>query len=191
MCGLWIVVASCASAPTTSRQELDTTVVEGPGTGAVTSQDYRSVGQRMARSLIQIPQIGQAATPPKIAFLSVKNNSQEYIDMDAFLRKIRGVILRHSEGRVMFLDREHERALRDEQRKKQRGDYTSAAGPQTLYGADFFLTGTIDSIYREEVQARSSYLRYSFRLVEAATSAIVWEDEYEIKRLTTIPTYDR
>ena len=37
------------------------------GTG-ITSQDLRSVSQRMARSLVQLPQIQNATTPPKVAF---------------------------------------------------------------------------------------------------------------------------
>ena len=32
----------------------------------------------------------------------------------------------------------------------------------------------------------TSYYRLSFRLTDAASSAIVWEDEYEIKKASTV-----
>jgi len=153
------------------------------GTG-ITSQDFRSISQRMARSLVQLPQIQNATTPPKIAFSQVINNSNDYIDGDAFLRKMRTELIKNAEGRLVFLDRAIIDQIERENRDKVRGKRT-ASGEQTPLGADFFLTGTIDSIDRVAGAGRTQYLRLSFRLTDAGSSAVVWEDEYEIKKHST------
>ncbi len=153
------------------------------GTG-LTSQDFRSISQRMARSLVQLPQIQSATTPPKVAFSQVINNSNDYIDGDAFLRKMRTELIKNAEGRVVFLDRAIIDQIEKENRDKARGKRT-ASGEQTPMGADFFLTGTIDSIDKVAGAGRTEYLRLSFRLTDAGSSAVVWEDEYEIKKHST------
>jgi PBP1b-binding outer membrane lipoprotein LpoB len=153
------------------------------GTG-ITSQDFRSISQRMARSLVQLPQIQNATTPPKIAFSQVINNSNDYIDGDAFLRKMRTELIKNAEGRLAFLDRAIIDQIERENRDKARGKRT-ASGEQTPMGADFFLTGTIDSIDRVAGAGRTQYLRLSFRLTDAGSSVVVWEDEYEIKKGST------
>jgi len=150
----------------------------------ITSQDFRSIAQRMARSLVTLPQIQNATTPPKVAFASVINNSNDYIDGDAFLRKMRTELVKNAQGRVMFLDRAIIDQIEKENRDKSRGKRT-AAGEQTPLGADFFLTGTIDAIDKVAGAGRTNYLRLSFRLTDAGSSAVVWEDEYEIKKHST------
>lgn len=153
------------------------------GTG-LTSQDFRSTAQRMARSLITLEQIQNATTPPKVAFLSVANNSNEYIDADAFLNKMRTELIKHGGGKIVFLDRNVIEAIEKENRDKQRGKRT-ASGEEIPLGADYFLTGTIESIDKVAGAGHTTYLRLSFRLTDAATSAIVWEDDYEFKKHAT------
>jgi PBP1b-binding outer membrane lipoprotein LpoB len=151
----------------------------------MTSQDFRSVAQRLARSLIVLPQIQNAATPPKVAFIRVSNNSDEYINGDMFLNKMRTDLIKYAQGKIVFLDRSMIEAIEKENRDKARSRRTSGE-QQTPYGADFFLTGTIESIRNVAGRGKTTYLRYSFRLTDADSSAIVWEDDYEIKRYSKL-----
>ncbi|MDK1032039.1 MAG: hypothetical protein QGD94_08545 [Planctomycetia bacterium] len=153
------------------------------GTG-ITSQDFRSVAQRMARSLVTLAQIQNATTPPKIAFIAVQNNSNDFIDGDSFLNKMRTELIKHAGGKMVFLDRAIITAIERENRDKGRGKRTTS-GEKTPLGADFFLTGIIESIDKVAGGGRTSYIRLSFRLTDAGSSAIVWEDDYEIKKHTT------
>ena len=155
----------------TKRVDLDQGSDAEFGAG-ITSQDFRSISQRMARSLVQLEQIQNATNPPTIAFVSVANNSNDYIDGDSFLRKMRTELIKNSGGKIKFLDRAIDDAVQRENREKDRGKRTSS-GDQTPLGADFFLTGTIDSIDRVAGGGRTMYLRLSFRLTEAGSSAIV------------------
>jgi len=159
------------------------------GTG-LTSQDFRSVSQRMARSLITLAQIQDATTPPKMAFVSVSNQSNEFINADAFLGKMRTELIKNSGGKIVFLDRQVIEQIERENRDKGRGKRTTS-GDQVPLGADFFLTGTIESIDNVAGAGHTTYLRLSFRLTDAADSSIVWEDDYEIKKHSVVGTMYR
>lgn len=150
------------------------------GTG-FSSQDLRTVAERMARSLITLPAVSAAKSPPRVAFLQVDNRSNQIIDTDVFLEKIRSLLLRHAGGRVRFLDRKKIKAIMAERGAKRAGIVTTGKS-KNLGGADYFLTGSISSIDRVSGRARATYMRFSFRLTDAESSDIVWEDEYEMKK---------
>ena len=187
LCGC-LVAASLACTGQTKRVDVDALSEEEVGTG-LTSQDFRSVCARMASSLVQKEQIQKASTAPKIALLEVENNTNDYIDADEFTHKVRTLLIKHCGEKVVFLDRAVTDQIEKERRDKRRGKITSS-GDQDRLGADFFLTGRIASIDRVAGGGMSSYYRLSFRLTDAATSAIVWEDEYELKKASTVaPVY--
>lgn len=180
-CGaaLIVTVAGCTTSET-KRVDPDALSESETGTG-VSSQDFRSVCERMARSLITCPQIQNTATPPKVALFRVENNTNDYVEADAFTHKMRTLLIKHSEGKIIFIDRDMTDTIEKEQRDKRRGKITSAGDTDRL-GADFFLTGRLDSIDHAAGAGVTSYYRFGFRLTDAGTSAIVWEDEYEIKK---------
>jgi PBP1b-binding outer membrane lipoprotein LpoB len=89
---------------------------------------------------------------------------------------------------MVFLDRAITAAIEKEIRDKARGKITTG-GEKTRYGADFFLTGEIDSLDKVTVQGHTTYTRLSFRLTDAGTSAIVWEDDYEVKKHSKTGTF--
>jgi len=161
---------------TTRRIEVGRELVSDPT--SVSVQDFETISQKMVRSMISLPQIQNASSPPTIAFVSVENRSNDFIDKKAFLEKMRTLLIRGAGGKMVFLDRHNIDALREEKLAKEAGDFTSSA-PSQMYGADFFLTGVISSINSAGGSEKTIYRRYSFRLIDAHTSAIVWEDEYE------------
>jgi PBP1b-binding outer membrane lipoprotein LpoB len=178
--GLTVAAGSGCSTSETKRVDPDALTEMETGTG-LSSQDFRSICERMARSLITRPEIQNASTPPKVALYRVQNNSNDYIEGDAFTRKMRTLLSKHCEGKIVFIDRELTEAIEKEQRDKRRGKVTSAGDADRL-GADFFLTGELDAIDRSAGGGMTTYYRFSFRLTNAGTSAIVWEDEYETKK---------
>ena len=145
------------------------------------SQDLRTVAQKMARSIVSLPVVSAAKSPPRVAFLKVDNRSTQIIDTEVFLEKIRSLLLRHSGGRVRFLDRARIKSVMRERGAKRAG-VVSAGRQKNLSGADYFLTGSISSIDRVAGRAKATYMRFSFRLTDAESSDIIWEDEYEMKK---------
>jgi len=175
---LVLFYGGCSS---TNRVGLDE-LSENEYASTLTSQDFRTVSQRLSRSLITLPQIQRATNPPKIAFVSVDNRSNEYIDGQMFLNKMRTELMKHTSGKIVFLDRKILENIKKEADLQRRGEITSSPLQDTIYGADFFLTGSIESISNVSGRLSTQYMRFSFRLTESKSSAIIWEDDYEIKK---------
>jgi len=158
--------------------------------GTMGSKDFRSICFEMAQSLVRLPQVQQAKNPPTIAFTDVVNNSDELFETDDLLYKIRKELVKNCGGKLVFLDRDIIEQIRKETRDKERGTVTSS-GNKPLYGADYFLSGRVESIRRTRGRTTTSYMRFSFRLTDASSSAIIWEDDYEVKKLHVRGVYDR
>lgn len=156
----------------------------------VNSQDFRSVCNQMAQSLIRLPQIQSAKNPPTVVLWQVENKSEELFDGEMFLYKVRTELQKNCAGRIIFVDRDLTSLIEKERRDKQRGAITST-GQTPRLGANFFLAGRVDGIQAARGRERTTYLRFSFRLTDADSSAIVWEDDYELKKHSVAGTYDR
>ena len=87
-------------------------------------------------------------------------------------------------GKVTFLARDRMAALEKERNLKREGAVTAAADPQVqeFKGADYFLTGSLEGMSTRTKAGTSDYILYAFQLIDARTSAIVWEDNAEIKK---------
>jgi penicillin-binding protein activator len=153
------------------------------GTG-VESQDLVHVADKMARSIVGIPQIANAATPPTIVLQPVDNQTRFPINKDIFLTRIRAQLNSKAAGKVMFLARSQMEALEKERNLKREGAVTASSDPglQEFKGADYFLTGTLQGMSTRTAAGTSDYILYDFHLIDARTSAIVWEDSAEMKK---------
>jgi PBP1b-binding outer membrane lipoprotein LpoB len=153
------------------------------GTG-VESQDLVSVTDRMARSILAIPEIVRAQTPPRIALDPVVNDTRFPLNKDIFNDRIRIELNKNAQGRVRFLARDRMNTLERERDLKQSGQVTASADPNVteFRGADYFLTGKLSGMTTKTTAGTSDYVLYSFQLIDARTSEIVWEDSAEIKK---------
>jgi len=153
------------------------------GTG-VESQDLVAVTDKMAKSILTIPQIANAQGTPRIVLDPVENATRFPINKDIFLSRIRAELNSKSRGKVIFLARERMAALEHERQLKQSGQVTSSSDPNVVEfkGADFFLTGKLSGLSTKTAAGTSDYILYAFQLVDARTSDIVWEDSAEIKK---------
>lgn len=153
------------------------------GTG-IESQDMVAVTDRMARSILAIPQIARAQVPPSVVLDPVVNNTRFPINKDIFLTRIRTQLNSKAMGQVSFLDREMMKTLERERELKRSGQVTASSDPRAseFGGADYFLTGKLDGMTTRTSAGTSDYVLYSFRLTDARTSRIVWEDSAEIKK---------
>jgi hypothetical protein len=153
------------------------------GTG-VESQDLVTVTDKMARSILSTPAIAGAATPPRIVIDPVENATRFPIDKSLFSDRIRIMLNSKATGRVVFLARDRMKALEHERELKQSGQVTSSYDPNPVAfkGADYFLTGKLEGLTTKTSAGTSDYILYSFQLIDARTSEIVWEDSAEIKK---------
>lgn len=170
-----------AGVPVTEMRPDERGFVSGTG---IESQDLVSVTDKMARSIIGIPEIARAQAKPYIVLDPVVNNTRFPINKDIFLTRIRTQLNSKATGRVSFLDREMMKTLERERALKQSGQVTASSDPNVVEfrGADYFLTGKLDGLTTRTSAGTSDYVLYSFRLTSARTSEIVWEDSAEIKK---------
>src|SRR5262245_53387792 len=174
-------VANPAGVPVTEMRPDERGFVAGTG---VESQDLVTVTDKMARSILGIPQIARAQVPPSIVLDPVVNNTRFPINKDIFLTRIRTQLNSKAMGHVSFLDREMMKTLERERELKRTGQVTASADPNVTEfgGADYFLTGKLDGMTTRTSAGTSDYVLYSFRLTDARTSRIIWEDSAEIKK---------
>jgi PBP1b-binding outer membrane lipoprotein LpoB len=153
------------------------------GTG-VESQDLVSVADKMARSILNIPEIARAQTAPRVVVLPVVNETRFPIAKDIFVDKVRIELNKNSQGRVRFLARDTMPTLEQEREAKRAGTVTASSDPkaQEFKGADYFLKGKLQGMSTRTSAGTSDYVLYSFQLVDARTSEIVWEDAADVKK---------
>ena len=153
------------------------------GTG-VESQDLVAVTDKMARSILDTPQVRNAPSPPVVVLDPVMNETRFPINKDMFLTRIQVLLNSKCEKKVQFLARDRLAALERERDLKRAGQVTSGSDPNVVVfkGGDFLLTGKLQSLTTRNSRGISDYVLYSFELVDARTSAIVWQDFAEIKK---------
>lgn len=153
------------------------------GTG-IESQDLVHVADKMARSIMSLPQIANAPTPPTVVLQPVDNQTRFPINKDIFLTRIRAQLNSQARGKVQFLARSQMEALEKERNLKRQGAVTASSDPnvQEFKGADYFLTGTLQGLSTRTAAGTSDYILYDFHLIDARTSVMVWEDSAEMKK---------
>ena len=153
------------------------------GTG-VESQDLVAVTDKMTKSILTTPQIQNAQGTPRVVLDPVINDTRFPINKDIFLDRIRAELNTKARGKVIFLARERMAALERERQMKQSGQVTSSSDPNLVEfkGADFFLTGKLSGLTTRTAAGTSDYILYTFQLVDARTSDIIWEDSAEMKK---------
>jgi penicillin-binding protein activator len=191
LCGAAVIalMAGCASSgvknpsgvPVTHMNADEQGFVAGTG---VESQDLVHVTDKMARSILGIPQIANAPAPPTVVLMPVDNQTRFPINKDIFLTRIRGQLNSKAAGKVMFLARNQMEALEKERNLKREGAVTASSDPgvQEFKGADYLLTGSLQGLSTRTAAGTSDYILYDFHLIDARTSVMVWEDQAEIKK---------
>jgi penicillin-binding protein activator len=183
------LVVGCASSGVKNPTGVPVTHMNADEQGFVTgtgmeSQDLVMVADKMARSILGIPQIANAATPPTVVLEPVDNQTRFPINKDIFLTRIRAQLNSKVRGKVMFLARNQMEALEKERNRKREGQVTASSDPtvQEFKGADYLLTGTLQGLSTRTKAGTSDYILYAFHLIDARTSVMVWEDMAEVKK---------
>ena len=184
-----LLLAACASTGVKNPSGVPVTEMKADERGFVAgtgmeSQDLVAVTDKMARSILGIPEIANAQGIPRVVLEPVNNETRFPINKDIFLTRIRGQLNKNARNKVIFLARENMAALEREKALKQSGQVTSSSDPNVVEfkGADYFLTGKLQGLTTRTTAGTSDYILYSFQLISARTSDIVWEDQAEIKK---------
>lgn len=156
------------------------------GIGIASKDMIAAVEQATSDMTSKVDRFQMGGQPPIIAFYSIQNNTSQAINKDMFLRRIRATMLNKSEGKFRFLE---EAALQriDEIRAQKRGGQITHKELKQLSGADFLLTGALDSITDVEGRYKSNFVQMTFRLTDTESGEVVWENLYDFKKERTDP----
>jgi len=177
-----IILQGCATGgPRTTRVAIDEEQILDSNLKA---NDLRTTINKMARSLAACRALNSDdGSQPKITFEGVEDKTIRGVDSYNLQSGIRKTLLKNSSLNIVFLDRSANvtKRILAENRLKQGGDVTGRAGK--LAGADFLLAGYLFEDRQIGARNRTSYYRLSFRLTDVSSGAVVWEDDYEVKRI--------
>jgi PBP1b-binding outer membrane lipoprotein LpoB len=186
---LAVVLAGCASAgvknpsgvPVTEMRPDERGFVGGTG---VESTDIVAATDKMAREILNIPEIANAQGKPYVITEPVVNNTRFALNKDIFLTRIRQQLNEKARGKMIFLARDRIATLEKERQMKQTGQVTTSSDPtvQEFRGADYLLTGKLEGQSTRTSQGISDYILYTFQLINMRTSEIVYDGAYEIKK---------
>ena len=172
----------CATLETSHTRTILPDEDDNLGGSGIESTDIRTVARKMAVSILEVSEIAKAQGAPKIALLPVKNSTRFLINSEIFTKKIRIQLNENAQGKVRFLARDRIEDIMQE-RQRKRDNLVGASKEADMMGVDYYLTGELMGISKAAAGNRSDYISMSFQLVDAETSEIIWENEYEVKRV--------
>jgi len=173
----------------TPMQRVDPDQDDALGGTGIDSADLRATADKMARSILAMDRVFARGTP-YVVVQSPENRTRFQIDDSIFVQKIITYLTQNAAGRVQFIDREHWEIIQKERQLKRSGAVSvpvDASGQPNLaaapLGTDYFLTGVLQAISKSTGRAASDYVQATFRLVDAETGAIVWQDDFDWKKV--------
>ncbi len=149
--------------------------------GKWNANDSKLVAQKMIGSMLNGAWVDRATQanggkPPKVIVGTFRNQSHELISVDTFVNDIEGELIRS--GRVEFVASKTERdQIRDERKDQEVNsseDTRKESGQES--GADFMLTGTINSFVDKEGKTENIQYQIDMTLIEIKTNRKVWVD---------------
>lgn len=152
--------------------------VEGTG---IEARDVRAVVQDMSRGILSASVISDFEGTPRIAVEPVKNRSRFLIDQDIFTTQITDILVQNAEGKLAILNREIVDQIIAERELKRSGE-ADAHSLSALAGADFFLTGEVQSLSASDGTTQSDYVVIRFQLTDAETGIVGWSNSFEMKK---------
>lgn len=180
-----LLLAGCATAPEPTVRYVEPGAQGRVAGTGIESQDIAAAAQAAAASMLQLPQITQAARPPVVIITPVTNRSASPIDTNLYTTKLRGALMQHSGGRIVFLARDAAAATNEREQQLREAGAVQPGGTATSgrMGAtyDYVLTAELQGIATATREGKSDYFLVSFKLVDFS-DVLVWESQYEIKK---------
>ena len=149
--------------------------------------DSRLVAEEMIHDCLSRPWIDNARTEkgkaPVVIVGSVRNQSHEHISTDTFVEDLQRELI--NSNKVQFVASKNERGdVRDERLDQDTNaseETRKAHGKES--GADFMLSGAINTIEDSEGGKAVMYYQTNLKLLNMQTNQIAWNGQKKIKKL--------
>ena len=172
----------------TKVQRLDT-LQEVALTDRWNATDSRLVSEEMIDDMLSFPWINRwtQANPdrsrqPTVLVMNVRNRSHEHIQVDTFINDLRRAMIRS--GQVDFVAGNTVREDLREERKDQEFNATAATAAKLAaeQGANFALSGSIDSWVDQLDGTRVTNYQIDLSLIDIQTNREVWAGQKKLQK---------
>lgn len=172
----------------TKVQRLDT-LQEVALTDRWNATDSRLVSEEMIDDMLSFPWINRwtQANPdrsrqPTVLVMNVRNRSHEHIQVDTFINDLRRAMIRS--GQVDFVAGNTVREDLREERKDQEFNATAATAAKLAaeQGANFALSGSIDSWVDQLDGTRVTNYQIDLSLIDMQTNREVWAGQKKLQK---------
>ena len=150
-------------------------------------EDSRLVAEEMINDMLSYPWISHfnqrfPGKEPLVTVQRVRNKSHEHIAVDTFVNDIKRAVIRS--GKAGFIatleERQDTRAELADQDMNASADTRMEMGEED--GANFALSGTINSIVDQLDGQRVTYYQVDLKLINLQTAREVWNGSKKIKK---------
>jgi len=184
--GLALLAFAALSACSTTVERLDLSEAKDLS-GAWNDTDSRLVSEEMIRDSLSRAWLQEwsGKSKPAVIVGEVRNLSHEHINVNTFTLDVERALI--NSGKVDFVATKTERKGIREERKDQdihaREDTRNPMGKEL--GADFILTGTINTIVDPSGSTQVRFYQVNMTLTSLADNRKVWIGQKEIRKLVT------
>ena len=186
--GLALLALVAASACATKVERMDLQEAKDLS-GAWNDTDSRLVSEEMIRDSLSRAWLQEwgvrGKKRPAVIVGEVRNMSHEHINVNTFTLDVERALI--NSGKVDFVATKAERkGIRDERKDQDinaREDTRSPMGREL--GADFMLTGTINTIVDPSGSTQVRFYQVNMTLTSLADNRKVWVGQKEIRKLVT------
>jgi len=148
-------------------------------------KDSQLVAEEMITDMLSFPWARdfelKNSNRPTVIIQRIANKSHEHIAIETFVNDIKRAIIRS--GRADFVAGGEERkAIRDE-RQDQELNASKAKEQGQEQGADFAISGSLNSIVDQVGGDRVTFYQVDMKLIDMANNREVWNGQKKIKKL--------
>lgn len=181
------LLSGCATVPAVSygNPEQVETVTTGFG-----STDLQLIAEKMVNSLLASPVLSKDQRPV-IYVSTVRNRTDEHVDMLSVTDKIKVTLLKSGRVRFSAVSEANDEILKQLEYQSSSGavDPATAKRMGNQIGADYFLYGEFSSIKKSAGRVQDVYYKFTLNLVNIKTGIIEWADEKEIRKQAKQPLF--
>jgi len=177
-CVALLSLTGCAGA---SMERVDPRADDDVGGTLIDSADVIAATEAAAEDLSKVL-LASSRNDMVVAFATIKNESIQPFNTALLSDRMRDSVFNQTAPRVKFLAREQIDEVLREREGKRTGVF-SGKEQKALLGADYLLTGRINSLSKRYEGDRADYFQLNFQLVDAEDSTIAWSKSYEFKKV--------
>ena len=183
------LLSSCVAPSTAiSVTEVDPSQsIEGVSGLGIESKDIVLMTSKMVNDILGDLRFLNTEKIPRIIIDDRRfiNESNQIINLNLLLDRLRIELMRSSRGRLDFVSRENMDLVMEEKKLEMSG-YTENENNDTIYtaGADYRMIGKITSLATSsnKTGVRSNYIQFSFELLDLVNGLSVWGNIYDVKK---------